>query len=348
MESGRPCGRSPSCSAARLARSLCTPRRRSVRPNHRSPPSSCVSHVPTQADRDRLTNLGLDLTEHGGHGYVEVVLHSAADATALAGAGFTWTVTIPDLALREKREQRAQRRLRGRDRRSRRCRRAATRTARSRTTTSDLRALAAANPPSSGCSRSPARSLEGRDILGVEISENVPSTTDGKPVFLIMGLHHAREWPSGEHAIEFAIDLVRTTRAGNSRITDLLETERACSSSRSSNPDGFEQSRKWGDLVDIARGRQRRPGHDPRQRRATRTSARTAASSTASDRRRRAPARSRAPAATASASTSTATTAGSGAAPGASDLAPTRPTAAPAPFSEPETQTVRELISPAR
>src|SRR5688572_26124303 len=57
--------------------------------------------VPTQADRDRLTNLGLDLTEHGGDTYVEAVLHSTADATRLATNGFTWTVSIQDLGLRE-------------------------------------------------------------------------------------------------------------------------------------------------------------------------------------------------------------------------------------------------------
>ena len=36
------------------------------------------------------------------HDYVEAVLHTASDATRLASAGFIWTVTIPDLALREK------------------------------------------------------------------------------------------------------------------------------------------------------------------------------------------------------------------------------------------------------
>jgi hypothetical protein len=58
--------------------------------------------VPTFEDRDRLTNLGLDLTEHAGHDYVEVVLHSAADAGRLSEAGFNWTVEIPDLAIRQK------------------------------------------------------------------------------------------------------------------------------------------------------------------------------------------------------------------------------------------------------
>ena len=31
---------------------------------------------------------------------------------------------------------------------------------------------------------------------------------DGRPVFLQMGVHHAREWPSGEHAMEWAYELV--------------------------------------------------------------------------------------------------------------------------------------------
>jgi hypothetical protein len=58
-------------------------------------------NVPTQADRDRLVNLGLDLTEHGGPTFVEAVLHRPSDAELLLTEGFTWTVTIPDLALRE-------------------------------------------------------------------------------------------------------------------------------------------------------------------------------------------------------------------------------------------------------
>ena len=56
--------------------------------------------TPTRADKDRLGDLGLDLTEHAGPGFVEVVLHRAADATALADAGLTYDVEIPDLALR--------------------------------------------------------------------------------------------------------------------------------------------------------------------------------------------------------------------------------------------------------
>jgi hypothetical protein len=206
-------------------------------------------NVPTQADRDRLANLGLDLTEHGEPLYVEAVLHTADEAARLAGAGFTWTVSIADLGLREKQNNELNAAYAqattvsplpsGRD---------------TYRTLADyeagLRDLAAANPTIVKLFALGRRSLEGREIIGVEISDGVASKTDGKPVFLLMGLHHAREWPSGEHSIEFAIDLVKGYRTGNSRIVDLLKRARVLVIPVV-NVDGFEQSRKWGDLVDI-------------------------------------------------------------------------------------------------
>ena len=205
-------------------------------------------NVPTQADRDRLTDLGLDLTEHGGPLYVEAVLHTSDEASRLSQAGFTWTVTISDLGLRERQNNELNAAYAqattvsplpsGRD---------------TYRTLADydagLRALASANPTLVKLF-SAGTSLEGRELLGVEISDNVSATTDGKPVFLIMGLHHAREWPSGEHTIEFAVDLVKGHAAGNARVTDLLKRTRVLVVPVV-NPDGFEQSRKWGDLVDI-------------------------------------------------------------------------------------------------
>lgn len=206
-------------------------------------------NVPTQEDRDRLTNLGVDLTEHGGPTYVEAVLHTTAEAERLRSAGFTWTITIPDLGLRERQNNELNAAYAeatavsplpsGRDT----YRKLADYDA-------GLRDLAAANPATVRLFSLSRRSLEGREILGVEISDNVAATGDGKPVFLMMGLHHAREWPSGEHSLEFAIDLVKGHLAGNARITDLLKRTRVLVVPVV-NPDGFEQSRKWGDLVDI-------------------------------------------------------------------------------------------------
>jgi hypothetical protein len=204
-------------------------------------------NVPSQVDRDRLTNLGLDLTEHGGDGYVEVVLHSATDAATLSSSGFTWTVTIPDLGLREIQNNRVNTAYAaavdvsplpsGRD------------TYRTLADyNAELRSLASSYPGLVRLVTLSRRSLEGREILGVEISKNVSSTSDGKPTFLMMGLHHAREWPSGEHSMEFAYDLVKN--ASTSRIGGLLDRTRVLVVPVV-NPDGFEQSRKWGDLVDI-------------------------------------------------------------------------------------------------
>ena len=136
-------------------------------------------NVPTQADRDTLTDIGLDLTEHAGQTYVEVVLYSLDDATRLAAGGFTWTVTIPDLAIREQQNNRVNAQYAaatdvsplpsGRD---------------SYRTLADyeanLRSLAADNPGLVRLFSLSRRTLEGREILGVEISQDVASTTDGK------------------------------------------------------------------------------------------------------------------------------------------------------------------------
>ena len=205
-------------------------------------------NVPTQADRDRLTALGVDLTEHAGHTYVEVVLHTLDDASRLAAAGFTWVVTIPDLAIREQQNNRVNAEYAaatnvsplpsGRD---------GYRTLADYN--SDLRSLAASSPTLVKSFALSRKSLEGRDIMGVEISENV-AARDGKPTFLMMGVHHAREWPSGEHAMEFAVDLVKSYNGGDSRIRALLAKSRVVVVPVV-NPDGFNQSRKWGDLVDI-------------------------------------------------------------------------------------------------
>jgi hypothetical protein len=65
----------------------------------------------------------------------------------------------------------------------------------------------------------------------------------------MMGLHHAREWPSGEHAMEFAVDLVKNYTSGNARITGLLKQTRVLIVPVI-NPDG-SSSRASGDLVVI-------------------------------------------------------------------------------------------------
>ena len=95
------------------------------------------------------------------------------------------------------------------------------------------------------------RSLLGRDVNGIEISTGAQNTGDGKPIFLIMGVHHAREWPSAEHTIEFAYDLAAQLRARRA------DDAAASSSTRTIvvpvvNPDGFNISREAATLGDFS------------------------------------------------------------------------------------------------
>ena len=87
---------------------------------------------------------------------------------------------------------------------------------------------------------------EGRPVEGIEIATN-PNARDGRPVFLQMGVHHAREWPSGEHAMEWAYELILGYRRGDARAKRLVETTRTIVVPVV-NPDGFNASREAGQL----------------------------------------------------------------------------------------------------
>ncbi|MEV4918333.1 M14 family metallopeptidase [Streptomyces tirandamycinicus] len=211
-------------------------------------PQLVTVDTPTRADKDRLVALGLDLTEHAGHDYVEVVLHHAADAERLRSAGLDWQVRIPDLVQRASDVNAANRAYAaateasplpsGRD------------TYRGLADYhTDLDRLASQHPGLVRKFALPYRSLEGKQVYGVEIADRVDAVDDGRPVFLMMGLHHAREWPSGEHAVEFAIDLARN-HGHDARITALLKKARVIVVPVV-NPDGFEKSVNDGRLVDL-------------------------------------------------------------------------------------------------
>jgi hypothetical protein len=180
--------------------------------------------TPRREDKDRLTDLGLDLTEHGDEDSVEVVLHGAADAQRLREAGFTWTVEQADLMARA-------RELASIDRAY------AQRTARSPLPSGrdgyrrlaeindEMKKLAEANPGHVKMFTAKHRSIEGREIYGLEVTKDV-AADDAKPVFLQLGVHHAREWPSVEMPMEFANDLIKGFAAGDARTRDLLSKVR--------------------------------------------------------------------------------------------------------------------------
>ncbi len=205
--------------------------------------------APTRAARARLQALGLDLTERGDRAGVDVLLRGAADAAALVRAGLTWTVRIDDL------RRRAVSNLLADHRGARRPRAATAAAVPSGRTTyrhladyeAELKALAAAHPGLVKLITLPRPSLLGRPVLGIEIARDV-NVDRGQPVFLQLGLHHAREWPAAEHPMEWAYDLVNGYGT-DAEITRLVDATRTIVVPVV-NPDGFNLSREW--PVDVA------------------------------------------------------------------------------------------------
>ena len=79
-------------------------------------------------------------------------------------------------------------------------------------------------------------------MQGIEITSDVWNWRDGKPVYAQMGIHHAREWPSGEHSMEFAFDLAMNY-GKDARTTQLVDRVRTVVVPVV-NPDGFNLSRE--------------------------------------------------------------------------------------------------------
>ena len=199
-------------------------------------------------DKQRLTDLGLDLTEHAGHDYVEVVVHSAAELRTLVDNKFTFDVRIPDLIARD---------LQVRALDDAYAARVGSSPLPSGRTgyreigdyNNDMRALAAKNKKIVKRFELARPTLDGRTVYGVEIGKGVRKANTGKPTFLLMGVHHAREWPSGELAMEFAIDLANSY-GKNREITRLLKKVRVVVVPVV-NVDGFNLSRTDGEFVDL-------------------------------------------------------------------------------------------------
>ena len=193
------------------------------------------------ARRNDLQKLGLDLTEHGDEHGVEVVLHGAADAAKLEAKGFEYDVRIADLAARTRANAAADRRYA-----------AAVEQSGLPSGRTDYRRLADYELEMKQLAlRYPSmvkpitlnhKSVLGRDVNGIEIARKAAKINDGKPIFLNMGVHHAREWPSSEHSIEWAYDLL--TNFGKSERTTRLVNATRNIVVPIVNPDGFNISRE--------------------------------------------------------------------------------------------------------
>ena len=211
-------------------------------------PQLITVHTPTRADKDHLNALGLDLTEHAGHNYIEVVLHSAAEEALLRSEGFTWDVRIGDLLARQLERIELDQQFAAAN--------AVTDMPSGRNAYrvlsdfgTEIDALVE-QYPNLAKRVSIGKSIEGRDLTGIEIGVDVNAPEDGRPVFLMFGAHHAREWPSAELPMEFAYDLLQGYAAGDERIVDLLTRGRAIIVPVS-NPDGYDASRTSGDVADL-------------------------------------------------------------------------------------------------
>ena len=197
--------------------------------------------TPTPFHKDLLNLLDLDVTEHGRSGFVDVVLYGNDDADLLRQAGLQYDVVIPDLAARDRANARQDIAF------------AAATTKSPLPSGIDayrhlweyeyaLKELARHYPTLALPITLPFKTNEGREVQGVEIAPNAKKQRDGRPVFLQMGVHHAREWPSGEHAMEFGFDLAMNY-GKDPRITSLVDKVRTIVVPIV-NPDGFNLSRE--------------------------------------------------------------------------------------------------------
>ena len=206
--------------------------------------------APTVDERNEVVALGLDITEHVTTQGIEVVLYDEQDARALREAGFSWTVEEADLEQAAADQRRADRRY-------------AARVAESplpsgRTSyrtyadyLTDIDTLHEDYPRLTRVVTLPNRTVLGEDIHGLEITTGADNIRDGKPVFLLMGAHHAREWPSAEHTMEFGIDLLQSYAAGDERARAIMKGSRLVIVPVV-NVDGFQISRSAAPLGDFS------------------------------------------------------------------------------------------------
>lgn len=177
--------------------------------------------TPTRQEKDRLTALGLDVTEKADATSIHVVLAGDADRKTLADTGLRYTVIDPDLS--------ATSRANAATDRSYTSRTAASVLPSGRTSyrhlydyNYEMKELARRNSSLVKAFTLPNASTEGRDVVGVEIATDVDNIADGKAVNFTMGVHHAREWPAGEHAMEWAYELINGYRQHNPQIRSLV------------------------------------------------------------------------------------------------------------------------------
>jgi hypothetical protein len=213
------------------------------------------------SDLEKIESLGVDLTHDIHDGKAEVLVANDAQRQLLVSNGFDVTTKIADLTQQFNRSRAADARY------SVRMGADGSPLPSGRTTyrvltdyQADMKDLADRYPSIVKPITLPKASYQGRPLDGLEISRGVrESSEDGRPVYFVVALHHAREWPSAEAAMEFAIMLAKGY-GSNARITNLLTKARVVVVPLI-NPDGFVSSRGFpADPADILGGGGDQPG----------------------------------------------------------------------------------------
>src|SRR5215211_3159239 len=181
-------------------------------------------------DKEALDALNLDATDHQTFDHRDVMLHGTADQAKLDRSGLEYSVRVADVAAKDRSSRLGELRT-GRSSRGRALARAATPGGRTSYRTlpeieQELKDLAAGNPSLVRLFTLPGRSIEGRDIMGVEIAENVTNPPDGRPAYVQVGTHHAREWPANEATLEFGLELLNGYKSGDGTLTPIVRGAR--------------------------------------------------------------------------------------------------------------------------
>ena len=204
-------------------------------------PSLVTVRMRDGGDVARMERAGLDVTENIQGNRADVVVAGSQQLAKLRTLGLTYTTRVADLNAAERRSRAADVRY-------------AAATDRSPLPSGrtdyrvlqdyqdELKKLVAQNPGVARPVVLPEKSFQGRELMGIEIANDVDAKDDGRPTYFVMGMHHAREWPSAEAALEFAYLLLQGN-GSDARITQILRRERVVIVPMV-NPDGFVESRE--------------------------------------------------------------------------------------------------------
>ena len=214
--------------------------------------------TPDEAMKGQLASLGLDLIESGGPGYIDVLLANPAQAALVNDEGFDFEVLEDDLAAASV-DQRAEEAAMARQAQGGSGMPSGNAGPNDGTYrrlfdySEEMQKLEDDNPKLVNYKTLKKKTYSDRPVESITIGQNV-NKKDGRPAFLLMGAHHAREWPSAEHTIEFAYELINGYNDGKRSIRSLLRRTRVIFVPVV-NPDGFNTSREAGQVAGAAGGR---------------------------------------------------------------------------------------------